>query len=152
MTIAMNTSEKVNSCLEYIDQRLENTSEQTINIAEMIINDIRNLTDGYTEALESQNLASYTQQVRSTQLKWVNQLHDIILEQTNRDLNGQVIQSLQKFAQQLNHVHLQHVDFELPSAVASQLPNQFEYLNQDEIELLLAANFENYDNSTSNRH
>ncbi len=41
MATKMNTPEKVHSCLEYIDNRLESTSEQTIQIAEMIINDIK---------------------------------------------------------------------------------------------------------------
>ncbi len=118
----------------------------------MIIDDIRTLTDGYAKALKNQELSSYTQQVRNIQMKWIDQLHDIILEQTNRDLNGQVIQSLQTFIKSLSPTQLQYANFELPSVVASQLPNQFEYLNQDEIELLLAENFENYNNSPSNTH
>ncbi len=54
--------------------------------------------------------------VRDTQMKWVNQLHEIILEQTNRDLNGQVILSLQKFMNTLNQQQLKQLDFEMPSA------------------------------------
>lgn len=138
MATTMDTKEKVNSCLEYIDQRLENTSEQTIQIAETIIDDIRDLTQGYEEAIKNNHLHEHAQIVRDTQMKWVNQLHDIILEQTNRDLNGQVLQALQKFANKLNNKQMQHLDFELPSAVAASQPNQMEYLNQDEIELLLA--------------
>lgn len=152
MASALNTSEKVTTCLDYIDHRLEQSSEQTIQIAEMIINDIRSLTNGYTQALNNNQLADYTQEVRHTQMKWVNQLHDIILEQTNRDLNGQVIQALQKFAKGLNEKQLKHADFDLPSAVASIQPDQHEYLNQEEIELLMAANIEDYSHTSESRH
>lgn len=138
MATSMNTSEKVSTCLEYIDQRLETTSEQTIQIAEMIIDDIRELTQGYTNALKNNQLSEHARHVRDTQMKWVNQLHDIILEQTNRDLNGQVIQALQKFADDLNKKQLDYMDFELPSAVARTQPNHLDYLSQEEIELLMA--------------
>ena len=150
MATSMNTSEKVTSCLDFIDQRLETTSEQTIQIAEMIIDDIRTLTQGYTEAIKTNQLSEHARQVRDTQMKWVNQLHDIILEQTNRDLNGQVIQALQKFANDLNRKQLDTVDFDLPSIVARAQPNHLEYLNQDEIELLMADS--TYDNLQSSSH
>lgn len=133
----LNTAQKVQTCLEFIDQRLENTSEQTIQIAEMIIADIKNLTEGYQKAIAEGNLQSHSELVRATQMNWVNQLHDIILEQTNRDLNGQVIIALQKFVNSLNENQLKHIDFELPSAVASQQPDEHEYLTQAEIDILM---------------
>jgi chemotaxis regulatin CheY-phosphate phosphatase CheZ len=134
----MNTNQKVQTCLEFIDQRLETTSEQTIQIAEMIIEDIKNLTEAYPAAIASGNLQEHSELVRTTQMNWVNQLHDIILEQTNRDLNGQVILALQKFINSLNENQLKHYDFELPSAVASKLPSdEHEYLSQAEIDILM---------------
>jgi len=151
MATEMKTSEKLNTCLDYIDHRLETTSEQTIQIAETIIDDIKTLTQGYTEAVKNHQLVEHAQQVRDTQMKWVNQLHDIILEQTNRDLNGQVIQSLQKFATQLNDTQVNHIPFDLPSVVARQQPNQFEYLDQDEIELLMEHEA-TYSNISTSRH
>jgi chemotaxis regulatin CheY-phosphate phosphatase CheZ len=152
MAAQMNTSEKIKTCLEYIDQRLETTSEQTIQIAETIINDIKILTQGYSDALKNHQLVEHSQQVRDTQMKWVNQLHDIILEQTDRDLNGQVIQSLQKFATQLNQTQLNSVPFELPSIVARQQPNQYEYLDQDEIELLMSNHSTELGGISTSRH
>lgn len=138
MATKMNTPEKVHSCLEYIDNRLESTSEQTIQIAEMIINDIKQLTANYPSAIKNNDLRSHADMVRDTQMKWVNQLHEIILEQTNRDLNGQVILSLQKFMNTLNQQQLKQLDFEMPSAVARQhKADEHEYLSQDEIELLM---------------
>lgn len=133
----MNTTQKVQTCLEFIDQRLETTSEQTIQIAELIIEDIKNLTEGYQAAIKSGGLQRHSELVRNTQMNWVNQLHDIILEQTNRDLNGQVIQALQKFASSLNEQQVKYADFELPSAVAREHANEHEYLSQAEIELLM---------------
>jgi len=127
MATEMKTSEKLNTCLDYIDHRLE----QTIQIAETIIDDIKTLTQGYTEAVKNHQLVEHAQQVRDTQMKWVNQLHDIILEQTNRDLNG--------------------IPFDLPSVVARQQPNQFEYLDQDEIELLMEHEA-TYSNISTSRH
>lgn len=134
----MNTQQKVQTCLEFIDNRLETTSEQTIQIAEMIIADIKNLTQAYPLALQRGELQAHSELVRNTQLNWVNQLHDIILEQTNRDLNGQVIIALQGFVNNLNENTLKHAKFELPSAVASQQKDETEYLNQDEIDLLMS--------------
>ena len=134
----MNTQQKVQICLEFIDDRLETTAEQTIQIAEMIIADIKNLTQAYPLALKRGELQEHSELVRNTQLNWVNQLHDIILEQTNRDLNGQVIIALQGFVNNLNENTLNHAKFELPSAVASQQKDETEYLNQDEIDLLMS--------------
>ncbi len=133
----MNTTQKVQTCLEFIDRRLETSSEQTIRIAEMIIDDIKQLTKGYQAALNKGCLHKHSEQVRNTQMNWVNQLHDIILEQTNRDLNGQVIQALQKFATRLNEQQVKYADFDLPSAVAREQKDEYEYLTQHEIELLM---------------
>lgn len=140
MGTQLNTSQKVVTCLDYIDQRLEDTSAQTIQIAEMIIDDIKDLTEGYPQALRDNDLQAHAEKVRETQMKWVNQLQDIILEQTHRDLNGQVIQALQTFAQKLNKKQNKQLDFELPSIVKrEQQADAHEYLSQDEIELLMEA-------------
>ncbi len=133
----MNTTQKFQTCLEFIDNRLETTSEQTIQIAEMIIEDIKKLTVGYQMALQTGSMHSHSELVRETQMNWVNQLHDIILEQTNRDLNGQVIQALQKFATTLNEQQLKYAHLELPSIVARENANEHEYLNQAEIDILM---------------
>lgn len=133
----MSPQEKVKTCLEYIDSRLENTSQQTIQIAEMIMEDIRQLNQSYQEAVQQNTIQEYAQNVRDTQVKWMSQLQDIIVEQANRDLSGQVILSLQAFTGKLNELHLKHLDFDLPSAVASkQTDNAYEYLNQDDIDAL----------------
>jgi chemotaxis regulatin CheY-phosphate phosphatase CheZ len=140
MASKMNTSQKVSTCLDYIDRRLETTSEQTIQIAEMIINDIKELTAAYPEALKNNQLREHAERVRTTQMKWVNQLHDIILEQTNRDLNGQVIQALQNFINTMNKKQLKHLDFDMPSAVKREQPeHEHEYLTQEQIEALMAS-------------
>jgi len=133
----MNTTQKLQTCLDFIDQRLETTSEQTIQIAELIIDDIKNLTEGYENAIANGNLQTHSELVRATQMNWINQLHEIILEQTNRDLNGQVIIALKKFVDSLNENQLKFHQFDLPSAVASQQPNEHEYLTQAEIDILM---------------
>lgn len=134
----METTQKVQTCLEFIDNRLETTSEQTIRIAELIIEDIKQLTQGYQTAIQTGHLHEHSELVRKTQMNWINQLHDIILEQTNRDLNGQVIQALQKFVSSLNEQQVKYVNFDLPSAVARENHDEHEYLNQSEIEMLMA--------------
>ena len=134
----MNPQEKVRTCLDYIDNRLETTSQQTIQIAEMIMEDIRDLNQDYLEAIKQNNIMQHAENVRETQLKWMSQLQDIIIEQTSRDLSGQVIQALQSFTDKLNALHLQHLDFPLPSAVASKQADAYEYLNQEAIDALIA--------------
>ena len=133
----LNTTQKLQTCLDFIDQRLETTSEQTIQIAEMIIEDIKNLTDGYQNAITNGNLQTHSELVRTTQMNWVNQLHEIILEQTNRDLNGQVIIALKKFVDSLNENQVKYQTFDLPSAVASHQADEHEYLTQAEIDILM---------------
>ena len=133
----LNTTQKLQTCLDFIDQRLETTSEQTIQIAEMIIEDIKNLTEGYQNAIANGNLQTHSELVRATQMNWVNQLHEIILEQTNRDLNGQVIIALKKFVDSLNESQMKYQSFDLPSAVASQRADEHEYLTQAEIDILM---------------
>ncbi|MGC9386683.1 MAG: hypothetical protein ACP5D0_07030, partial [Hydrogenovibrio sp.] len=139
----MDTPQKVSTCLDYIDRRLETTSEQTIQIAEMIIDDIKTLTADYPQYLKSNRLREHAERVRVTQMKWVNQLHDIILEQTNRDLNGQVILALQNFVNTMNRKQLKHLDFDLPSAVRREQPgHEHEYLSQEQIEVLMNSEME----------
>lgn len=134
----LSPQEKVQSCLDYLDKRLEETSLQTIQIAETILEDIRALNLEYNEAVKSNQLHEYLTQLRTTQIQWMHQLQDIILEQTNRDLSGQVIQVLNNFTNKLNKVQLQHLDFDLPSTVASKQANAFEYLSQEEIDSLFS--------------
>jgi chemotaxis regulatin CheY-phosphate phosphatase CheZ len=133
----MNPQEKVRTCLDYIDNRLETTSQQTIQIAEMIMEDIRELNHAYLDAVKQNTIMEHTEKVRETQLKWMSQLQDIIVEQTSRDLSGQVIQALQSFTDKLNTLHLKHLDFPLPSAVASKQSDAYEYLNQEDIDALI---------------
>jgi chemotaxis regulatin CheY-phosphate phosphatase CheZ len=128
--------EKVRTCLNYIDNRLETTSQQTIQIAEMMIDDLRRLSFQQTEAVKSGQVTDYLSELKEIQLNWMHQLQDIILEQTNRDLSGQVIQALQQFTDKLNAIQLAHLDFALPSAVASKQADAFEYLDQDDIDAL----------------
>ena len=135
---APNNTQKIQMCLDFIDQRLENTADQTISIAEMIIEDIQNMAQGYNEAMQSGNLQEHLTMIQTTQMNWVNQLHDIILEQTNRDLNGQVILALKQFIDTLNEKQFKYYQFDLPSAVASQHgTNEHEYLSQEEIDVLM---------------
>ncbi|AHF01320.1 hypothetical protein THIAE_05485 [Thiomicrospira aerophila AL3] len=134
----LSPQEKIQTCLDYLDKRLEETSLQTIQIAETILADIRELNLDYSEAAKNNQLAEYLTRLRDTQVNWMHQLQDIILEQTNRDLSGQVIQVLNNFTNKLNEVHLKHLDFDLPSAVASKQANAFEYLSQEEIDLLFS--------------
>lgn len=132
----LSPQEKVRTCLNYIDNRLETTSQQTIQIAEMMIEDLKRLSYQQSEAVKSGQVEDYLSELKEIQLSWMHQLQDIILEQTNRDLSGQVIQSLQQFTDKLNTVQLAHLDFPLPSAVASKQADAFEYLDQEDIDAL----------------
>ena len=133
----MSPQEKVRTCLDYIDNRLETTANQTIQIAEMMIEDIRELSGAHTEALKNDALEAHLNKMRDTQLNWMHQLQDIILEQANRDLSGQVIQALQTFTDKLNDVQLKHLDFDLPSAVASKQADALDYMSQEDIDKLM---------------
>lgn len=134
----MSPQEKVKTCLTYIDSRLEVTSEQTIQIAEMMIEDIKELSNKHLEAIENNTLEDHLNKMRDVQMGWMNHLQEIILEQANRDLSGQVILALQEFTDKLGSFQLETLDFELPSAVASKQDNSAEqdYIDQDEIDKL----------------
>ena len=139
--------EKALTCLSFIDQRLENTSQQTIEIAEMMIEDIQKLSEAHILAEQGHHLEEYLLQMNHLQLKWMDHLQEIILEQTNRDLNGQVLVSLNKFINMLSESMTKGMDFPLPSVVARQIndhEDEDKYLNQAEIELLLES--ENHKN------
>lgn len=135
----MSPQAKVKTCLTYIDSRLEVTAEQTIKIAEMMIEDIKNLSGKHLEAVQNNTLEAHLNKIRDVQMSWMHQLQDIILEQANRDLSGQVILALQEFADKLEDFKLTSLDFDLPSAVASKQDNsaELDYMDQDEIDKLL---------------
>lgn len=119
----MTTDEKVQSCLEYIDDRLENTSEQTLHIAETIIDDIKLLHKNYKHAIKAHTLREHADLVHDTQMKWVNQLQRIILDQNNQEMNSMVIKALQNFANNLNKKQIKQLDFDLPKEVTFQYNN-----------------------------
>lgn len=110
MATEIKTPQQINHCISYIDQRLEKTSSQTLHIAEMIIEDIKTLTISYPMALKENTLRQHAEKVRMTQMKWVNQLHEIIMDQNNHDLNNQMIQSIQTFMNTLNQNQLKHLE------------------------------------------
>nr|WP_233188875.1 hypothetical protein [Hydrogenovibrio sp. SC-1] len=97
-------------CISYIDHRLEKTSSQTLEIAEMMIEDIKALTISYPLALKQNNLRQHAEKVRVAQMKWVNQLHDIIRDQNNHDLNSQMLQSIQTFMNTVNQNQLKQLE------------------------------------------
>ncbi|WP_178862311.1 hypothetical protein [Thiomicrorhabdus cannonii] len=130
-----NTQQNLQTCLEFIDQRLEKGPEQTFRIAEMIIEDIKQLTKAYPDALRHGDLAQHLERVRKTQMNWVNQLHDLIQQQENLDLNREVMSSMYHFVNTLNQNTLKSVHFELPSALQSQAAH--EPLEPQERDLLL---------------
>lgn len=133
----MNTQQKVQSCLEFIDDRLENHSEQTIRIAELIIEDIKELTRAYPAALKNGQLKEHLERVRQTQMNWVNQLHEMILDQSDRDINGQVISALQNFVNNLNQNAIKRTHFELPNAVSKTPFSLKKNVSQQEMDQLM---------------
>lgn len=133
----MSPQEKVRTCLDYIDTRLETTAQQTIEIAEMMIEDIRKLSGSHIEAIKNNALEEHLNKMRDTQVNWMHHLQDIILEQANRDLSGQVIQSLQIFTDKLHDFKLANLDFELPSAVASKQADATDYMSQEDIDKMM---------------
>lgn len=111
------TQQNLQTCLEFIDHRLETGPEQTFKIAEMIIEDIKQLTRAYPDALRKGELTQHLERVRQTQMNWVNQLHDLIQQQESGDLNREVMRSMYQFVNTLNQNTLKSVHFELPDAL-----------------------------------
>lgn len=132
-----NTQQNLQTCLEFIDQRLEKGPEQTFRIAEMIIDDIKQLTKAYPDALRQGELAQHLERGRKTQMNWVNQLHDLIQQQENLDLNREVMSSMYHFVNTLNQNTLKSVHFELPQALQSQTQPAHDALEPQERDLLL---------------
>lgn len=128
MATELKSPDHIHHCISYIDQRLEKTSSQTLQIAEMMIEDIRDLTISYPQALKQNTLRQHMEKVRVAQMKWVNQLHDIIMDQNNHDLNSQMLQSIQTFMNTLNQNHLKQLEAPLPtsSEVVATTPNTAE--------------------------
>lgn len=110
MATELKSPEHIHHCISYIDHRLEKTSSQTLEIAEMMIDDIRDLTVSYPQALKQNTLRQHMEKVRVAQMKWVNQLHDIIMDQNNHDLNSQMLQSIQTFMNTLNQNQLKQLE------------------------------------------
>jgi len=110
MTTVFKSPQQINHCISYIDHRLEKTSSQTLAIAEMMIEDIKALTISYPLALKQNTLRQHAEKVRMAQMKWVNQLHDIIMDQNNHDLSNQMIQTIQTFMNTLNQNQLKHLE------------------------------------------
>ena len=122
---------QIDHCISYIDHRLEKTSSQTLQIAEMIIEDIKTLTISYPLALKQNHLREHAEKVRITQMKWVNQLHEIIRDQSNQDLNNHMIQSIQAFMNTLNQNQLKQLpkesSTEQAGSTGSEHPSETRY-------------------------
>ena len=117
-------SEKMETCLGFLDQQLEQNKNHTINIAETIIEDIKFLTDDYYEAKQNNDLASHIEKVRKIQFKWISELQSAIFQQSDQVLSREVMKSLQKFAHQLNRLQNPTIDLELPMELSEQIPSK----------------------------
>ncbi|MDG6773058.1 hypothetical protein QCB45_01840 [Thiomicrorhabdus sp. ZW0627] len=137
----LTTQQKVQTCLDFIDEQFDNESEQTILIAEMIIEDIKTLTQAYPDALRSGDIKQHLERVRLTQMNWVNQLQNIILEQSSRELNHQVLDSLKHFIDNLNQQTIEQTKFELPCDLMfkseGRIDDTLDLLERQEVDLLL---------------
>ncbi|MDX1348436.1 MAG: hypothetical protein R3189_09335 [Thiomicrorhabdus chilensis] len=132
------TQQNLQTCLEFIDERLDNKSDRSIQIAEMIILDIKNLTRAYPDALRTGQLKAHLERVRTTQLNWVNQLHGMISDHSEQDLNVEVINALKGFVDTLNqHTSIDSLSFEAPESIAKHRSKQLNCLNPQEYELLM---------------
>ncbi len=115
-------STKMETCLDFLDEQLEQSKHHTISIAETIIEDIKTLTEDYYDAQRNHDLAAHIEKVRQAQFKWINALQTAIFEQSDQVLSHEVMKSLQKFAQQLNRLQNPTLDLELPMALEERLP------------------------------
>lgn len=132
------TQHNLQTCLEFIDERLDNKSNQSIQIAEMIIRDIKTLTLAYPEALRTGQLKPHLERVRTTQLNWVNQLHGMISDHSEQDLNAEVINALKGFVDTLNqHNSVDQIPFEAPHSLSKQRQKPLNNLTPKEYELLM---------------
>jgi len=122
----MPISEKMETCLGFLDDQLEQNKEHTINIAETIIDDIKFLTNDYYEAQKNNDLASHIEKVRATQFKWINELQSAIFHQSDQTLSHEVMKSLQKFAEQLNRLQNPTLDLELPIGLSDRMPSKLD--------------------------
>lgn len=105
------SSQNAKHCLSYLDKQLEKTSEQTIDIAEVMIADMSELISKSNKMGKEE----YFEEVKETHLKWIKELSEIILAQANRDLSGQVILKLNDFLEN------PRCEFVLPGHVAKEL-------------------------------
>ena len=117
-------SKKMESCLNFLDQQLEQNKKRTLSIAETIIDDIKFLTDDYYKAQKNNDLISHIEKVRATQFKWIQALQAAILEQSDQVLSHEVMNAMQKFAEQLNRLQSPTLDLELPLALSGQTEEQ----------------------------
>lgn len=132
------TQQNLQTCMEFIDERLDKKSDQSIRIAEMIIRDIKKLTQAYPDALRTGQLKAHLERVRITQLNWVNQLHGMISDHSEQDLNAEVINALKGFVDTLNqHTSIDSLSFKAPASLAKQRPKQLNCLNPQEYDLLM---------------
>jgi len=117
-------SKKMESCLNFLDQQLEQNKKRTLSIAETIIDDIKFLTDDYYKAQKNNDLISHIEKVRATQFKWIQALQAAILEQSDQVLSHEVMNAMQKFAEQLNRLQNPTLDLELPLELSGQIEDQ----------------------------
>lgn len=119
-------SEKMETCLGFLDDQLEQNKKHTIKIAETIIDDIKFLTNDYYEAKKNNELASHIEKVRATQFKWINALQSAIFHQSDQTLSHEVMKSLQKFAEQLNRLQNPTLDLEIPIGLSEKIPSKLD--------------------------
>lgn len=93
--------DNANVCLDYIDQQLGSTSDQTISIAEKLIENIGDLNEQFRKAVSADEKVEKAKDIIAFQDGLIGHLHEIILEQSTRDLNGQVIIRLKNFMKDL---------------------------------------------------
>jgi len=86
----------------FLDNNIENQVNQTNFVAETILQDIRQLTKSYQDAMQNSQLVEHSEKVHRTQMKWVQQLQGVVQNHGEASMNSKLISVLHKFANNLN--------------------------------------------------
>lgn len=122
----MNHKDIENGLLDYLDSALDESSNATLSIAEMLLGDLA--LAGTLDTIKG------SPELKEMLTRWSNSLHDVILAQTNRDVSGQAIITLKRL---VNRQILLDEEPHIPGPARRFIKGAEEAIDQDSADELL---------------
>ncbi len=92
---------KLKACLNDLSARHQYEQAMLLDVLDTIVQDIHALNRKYAQAIKTNQLRIYVEDVRQVHQKWINMLQELVNAQVTSDTIDYLIEKMQQYAEQL---------------------------------------------------